>query len=38
MMIPEGLMRVMFRQGLMEMEGMAEGQRQGQSVIDNKRS
>lgn len=38
MMILTGLMWVMLRQGLMEMEGLAEGRRQGQSVIDNKRS
>ena len=38
MMILTGLIWVMLRKGLMEIEGLAEGRRQGQSVIDNKRS
>ena len=38
MMILMGLMWVMFGKGLMAMEGLAVGWKQGQSVIDNKRS
>ncbi len=38
MMILMGLMWVKLGKGLMGMEGLAEGRRQGQSVIDNKRS
>ena len=38
MMVSMVLMRVMSGQGLMEMEGLAVGRRQGRSIIDNKRS
>lgn len=38
MMVSMVLMLVVLGQGLMEIEDLAVGRRQGQSVIDNKRS